>query len=50
MVVLHKKGDKSNPSNYRTITLINTLPKMYMLLLNKRHFKWTIENNVVGRK
>ena len=50
MVVLHKKGDKTNPSNYRTITLMNTLPKIYMLLLNKRLYKWAIENKAVGRE
>ena len=48
MIVLHKKGDKTDPSNYRTITLMNTLPKIFMLLLNKRLYKWALLNKKIG--
>ena len=50
MIVLHKKGDKADPSNYRTITLMNTIPKIFMLTLTKRLYTWAKVNNIIGRE
>jgi len=36
IVPIHKKGCKSDPSNYRGITLINTMSKVFSLLLRNR--------------
>ena len=47
---LHKKGDTTNPNNYRGISLLNLCSKMYSFILNKRITKWVEENNVVGEE
>ena len=36
IVPLHKKGDLANPNNYRGISLLETLSKIYIHILNKR--------------
>ena len=40
MVVLFKKGDNRDLGNYRTITLKNSIPKNFMLILNRRLYSW----------
>ena len=37
---MHKKGDKSNVDNYRGITLLSTLGKLFTKILNKRLTDW----------
>ena len=46
IVPIHKKGDTLNASNYRGITLINVMAKIFSLLLRNRLNKWC-ENNEV---
>ena len=42
---IHKKNDLEDVNNYRGITLINVLSKIYSHLLNNRLLKWASENN-----
>ena len=38
MILLHKLGSKSDPSNYRGISLVNCLSKFFSAILNQRLF------------
>ena len=40
IVPIHKKGDVLNPSNYRGITLVNIIDKIFSLTLRNRLNKW----------
>ena len=40
IIPLHKKGDKSNVDNYRGITLLSTLGKLFTRILNNRLNRW----------
>ena len=40
LVTIHKKGDKKLPSNYRGISIINCLAKLYDMILCKRLQQW----------
>lgn len=40
IVPIHKKGDKCNPNNYRGITLINVMSKIFSLSLRNRINEW----------
>ena len=40
LVPLHKKGDKSSPDNYRGVTLLNVLGKIFTRILNNRLETW----------
>ena len=42
--MLYKKGDKSTPENYRPISLLNTLPKLFTSILFIRLYKWAETN------
>ena len=39
IISLHKTGDKSDPNNYRGISLSNSLPKIFNAVLNNRLIK-----------
>ena len=41
---IHKKGSLDDVNNYRGITLINILSKIYSHLLNNRLLKWAEQN------
>ncbi|XP_046478639.1 uncharacterized protein [Neodiprion pinetum] len=45
MIMIHKKGDKSEPSNYRDIALVNTITKIFTTLLKKRLVTWAEQEN-----
>ena len=47
LVPLHKKGDKSNPENYRGVALGSCLAKIFCTILNKRLTKFLDVNNIV---
>jgi len=36
IIPVHKKGDKSDVKNYRGITLVSCMPKLFTAMLNKR--------------
>ena len=40
IIPLHKKGDKNNVDNYRGITLLSTLGKLFSRILNNRLTAW----------
>lgn len=45
---IFKKGDKSDPSNYRGITLVNVIGKIFSLLLRDRINKWCESENILN--
>ena len=45
--LIHKKGDPSNPSNFRMIALSGCIGKTYHLLLNQRLISYIIDNKFV---
>ena len=45
---IHKKGSLDETNNYRGITLINTLSKIYSHILNNRLLNWASENNKIS--
>ena len=44
-IPLYKKGDGSDAGNYRPITLISHLEKLFTSVLNRRLLKWCEANN-----
>ena len=40
MFLIFKKGERLLPSNYRGISVVNALPKLYDMVLNVRFMKW----------
>ena len=48
IIPIYKKGDKKKPENYRGITLISTLSKMFTYLLNQRLGHWCENNNILS--
>jgi hypothetical protein len=47
IVPLHKKGDHSLPDNYRGISLLSIVSKVYTSVLNNRLKQWSEENNII---
>ena len=45
---IHKKDSLEDTNNYRGITLINTLSKIYSHILNNRILKWAYENRKIA--
>ena len=46
---IHKKGSKSNPDNYRGISLTSCLGKFFAAILNQRLVKFVIEKNILSQ-
>jgi hypothetical protein len=44
---IHKKGDIDVPDNYRGISLLNIISKIYSRILNKRLIDWLVQNNKI---
>lgn len=47
-ILLYKKGDKSDPGNWRPIALGNTIYKLYVSCLAKRIYKWIEDHDIVS--
>ena len=47
IVPLHKKGSRDEPNNYRAISLISSISKIFTNILNKRLTSWCEENDVI---
>ena len=45
IVSLFKKGDREDPGNYRGITLLNVVGKLFNKVLNYRLLQWLEEHN-----
>ena len=45
IVSLFKKGDREDPGNYRGITLLNLVGKLFNKVLNYRLLQWLEEHN-----
>ena len=45
IVPIHKGGDVNNTTNYRGISLLPNLGKLFCKLINKRLIKWADDNN-----
>ena len=48
IIPLHKKGDKNNPDNYRGISLLSILSKVFTHIINSRLTRWTESNSVLN--
>ena len=44
---IYKKGDPNEPSNYRAITLVSCLGKLYTSIVNELLKKWALQNDVI---
>lgn len=44
---IHKKGDRAIPSNYRGISFMNTIAKIFMGILNTRINLWLTKHNII---
>ena len=47
IILLFKKGHANDANNYRGITLISCLEKMFTSVINNRLLKWSNENSIV---
>jgi hypothetical protein len=45
---IHKKGDKNSPNNYRAISLVNSISKIFIKILSERLVKWAENTNVIN--
>ena len=48
LVPIHKKGSTDDPDNYRGISLISCLAKLFYAILNSRLMKYCLENNILS--
>jgi hypothetical protein len=48
IVYLHKKGSTTDPANYRGISLVSCLTKLFTSILNKRLMAWVEHNDIIS--
>ena len=49
IVPIHKNGTKTDPSNYRGISLLCSFGKLFLSILNNRLMTFAIENNILSK-
>lgn len=47
IVLIHKNGRKYDPSNYRGISLLSCMGKLFLSILNKRLLEFCIDQNII---
>ncbi|CAG5102816.1 Similar to RTase: Probable RNA-directed DNA polymerase from transposon BS (Drosophila melanogaster) [Cotesia congregata] len=47
LVMLHKKGDKLNPANYRGLAMVNLITKIFTMTIKHRLEHWVTRNNIL---
>ena len=47
MVPIHKKHDRSNVQNYRGITLLSALGKLFTSILNNRLYNYMVQKGIL---
>ncbi|VDI01281.1 Hypothetical predicted protein [Mytilus galloprovincialis] len=47
LIPVFKKGDSSDPSNYRGISLVSNLAKLFTSIINSRLIKWSENNDII---
>jgi hypothetical protein len=50
IIPLFKKGDINNPENYRGISLLNTVSKVFTSILNRRLYTWAEEEHKISEE
>ena len=48
ITAIHKKGPKENPDNYRGISLMSCLAKLFLTIINNRITEFAVENNILS--
>ena len=48
LVLLHKKGDKLDPANYRGISITSNLGKLFNRIIHDRLYNFIYENNLIS--
>ena len=48
IIPIHKKGETSNPNNYRGITLISCFAKLFTSVINNRLKNWANEYDIIS--
>ena len=47
IVPIYKKGNTADPGNYRGISLLGCMTKLFTSILNKRLISWAENNDVI---
>ena len=47
IIPIYKKGDPNEPSNYRGITLVSCLGKLFTIIVNERLKKRALQNDII---
>ena len=50
LILLHKKGKKTEPTNYRGISLLSCVSKLFTAILNKRLLNFVKERNILSEE
>ena len=50
IIPIHKSGNKNDPDNYRGVSLLSILGKVFAHILNKRLSWWQEENNKIAEE
>ena len=48
IIPIHKSGDKSNPNNYRPISLISNIAKIFEKIIHSNLIKFLLKNKVIS--